>query len=471
MGWLGKLFRFKLTDYGTSSPLPPANTEGMTRDVAHELPVTRDILAGGLADWPDDVYDQNPTGHALIRRCPPILTAIEKRARGIAKLDWTVQGGNPARAEAFKEWFDGCVGWPAYFAWMEWAHAEGYRVHQIKKYEGEESKKWTVADWRMGGRRKWKAGATDGKGTVHWDGTRLSSVKQIRTTPLGPMVDLDPQELPRNEFALYRPGSGSNPEGDMDLMLILLDIATDWKTGRLNASKYVEIYGVPIRGYEKNLENMRPGAVTGTMDAIAAKISAVKAGGTVAMPTGDALKLFQPQGSALTDLWSHMRELAGLVWLLLLDNKLTQDTADAGGTGSSTVGLSEKDIAILVAAMGQAEVINTDIVPWAVENNDFPPLADGEEECYFWPEPPKATDAGEMEAGDDEDPADADPLEAGDSNPAMDDVRMSVVRDTLESVTCGGMTPESAKLYLRESVGNDYAEMVDAAITKHPIEL
>lgn len=466
MGWFkNALTRFRLTDYGTNGPLPTADTEGGKRDVAHEQPVTRDILAGGLADWPDDVYDQNPTGHALIRRCPPILTAIEKRARGIAKVDWTVRGGNPARAEAFKEWFDGCIGWPSYFAWMEWAWAEGYRVHQIKEYDGDEDKKWTVADWRMGGRRKWKAGPTDGKGTVHWDGTRLSKVKQV--TPIGVglgfTAEYEPEQLPRNEFAIYRPGSGSNPEGDMDLMLILLDIATDWKTGRLNASKYVEIYGVPIRGYEKNMENTRPGAVSGVMDAVAAKISAVKAGGTIAMPTGDALKLFQPQGSALTDLWAHMRELAGLVWLLLLDNKLTQDTADAGGTGSSTVGLSEKDIAILVAAMGQAEVINTDIVPWAAERNDFPKLNEGEEECYFWPEPPKATDAGEIEAGDDEDTADADPLEAGDSNPAMDDVRMGVLRDTLESVACEGMTPAAAKLYLRESIGRDYAEMVDAA--------
>lgn len=423
MGWFEKLFRFKLTDYGTDGPLPQGNTEGSTRDLAGELPVTRDILAGGLADWPDDVYDQNTLGHALIRRCPPILTAIEKRARGIAKLDWNVEGGNPARAEAFKEWFDGCVGWSGYFTWMEWAHAEGYRVHQIKKYEGDEQKKWTVADWRLGGRRKWKAGPTDGKGTVHWDGTRLAKVRQVTAGPTGFVADYDPMELPRNEYALYRPGSGSNPEGDMDLMLILLDIATDWKGGRLNAAKYVEIYGVPMRGYEKNLQNARPGTVSGTLDGVAAQISATKSGGTVAIPTGDALKLFQPNGSALTDLWAHMRELAGLVWLLLLDNKLTQDTADAGGTGSSTVGLSEKDIAILVAAMGQAEVINTDIVPWAIENNpDFPPLNEGEEECYFWPEPPKATDAGEM-GTDGEDPMDADPTEPGDSNPAMEDVR------------------------------------------------
>lgn len=376
----------KLDPPKPATPLPEAQG-GNNRDLAAEIPFSRFLLAGGLADYADDVYDLDPQGYAIIRRCPPIVAAVRKAGQRVCKLDWQVKGGNPARAAAFKEIFEQAIGWPGYFTWQTWALFEGYRVMQIKEAQAKEGR-WTVPDWRLGGRRKWKAGPTDGKGTVHFDGETLASVQEVTALEIKKS-----EALPRDEFVIFRPGAGSNPEGDFELPLIAYDIAKDWKNGRLNASKYVEIYGVPMRGYEKNIEKMRPGAVEGVLEAARDKVQQLKTGSVIALPSGDKLTLFEPQGHALADLWGHMRELAGIVWQLILFTKLTQDTADAGPTGSSSVGLSEEDAAMLVLGMEHAEALNTDFVPWADARNELPPLGEDEHECYFWPEPPKSADA------------------------------------------------------------------------------
>lgn len=425
MGWLKRLTKLALKDYGTNgNPIPTANTEGMTRVAAGEQPVTRDYFSGGLADWPDDVYDLDATGYDTIRRCPAILIAVDKMAAALSKLDWQVRGGNAARAAEIKEGWEQTIGWVKYFQRMTWARVEGYHVMQIVK-AAEQRGKWATNDWSNCGARKWKAGAANGKGTVHWDGTRLVKVAEIASgVPMFAMRDgktgnvSEAEELPRDEFVIFRPGGGSNPEGEYEYGLVAYDIAKDWKAGRQNASKYVDIYGIPMRGYEKAVDKMRPDRISGALEAAALKVVNTPAGGTFGMPTGDSLKLFQPTGNALGDLWNHLNQLAGLVWQIFFGQKLTQDTQDAGATGSSTVALSEKDTAVLAFAMEHAEALNKDWLPWFVSENEteLTPLGEDEAECYLWPEPPKVTDAGNMDGEDVDDP-DADPMEPGAANP------------------------------------------------------
>lgn len=427
MSWFRNILtRFKLTDYGTTGqPMPTANSEGMTRVLAGEAPVTRDMFSGGLASWPDDVYDLDQEGYDTIRRCSPLLIAVDKMAAALSKLDWQVRGGNPTRAAEIREGWEQTIGWPKYFQRMTWARVEGYHVMQIVKAK-EQRGEWITNDWSNCGARKWKAGSLNGKGTVHWDGTRLAKVAEIAsgvpafvTKDGGKTTDINQAMLlPRDEFVIFRPGGGSNPEGETEYGLIAYDIAKDWKAGRMNASKYVDIYGIPMRGYEKAIDKMRPGAISGSLEAVQAKNAGLVSGASFTMPSGDSLKLFQPTGNALGDLWAHMNQLAGLVWQLFFGQKLTQDTQDSGQTGSSTIALSEKDTAVLAFAMEHAEALNADWLPWYVGENDakLTKLAEGESECYLWPEPPKMSDAGNME-GEDTDNPDADPSEPSNANP------------------------------------------------------
>jgi hypothetical protein len=104
----------------------------------------------------------------------------------------------------------------------------------------------------------------------------------------------------------------------------------------------------------------------------------------------------------------------------LLNNSLTSSTADSGPAGSSTVHLSEEDNAVLVGAMQIAEAMNADLIPYLFRINDgfadVPELGDDEPECYFWPEPPKQADAGNM--GEDGEPMDDPALEEDPTKPA-----------------------------------------------------
>lgn len=410
MGWREKLVKFILPDYGLTSNAPVVTAEPM-QDVAVQPPTTRDMLAHGLAQWPEEVYELDPDAYALIRRTPPILTAVNKSADAICKLDWTVRGGNAQRAQAFKDLWERSMGWPDYFAWQQWAKVEGWRAYQQKPLhdpDKTEKTKLNPTDWRMGGRRKWRAGPHNGVGTLAWDGVRLMRVESVNNgipsygaTP----EDREAAELDKAQFVIFRPGGGSSPEGEHDIGLACYDTATAWRDAMKNAKRYVEIYGVPMRAYEKRMSKTRPTNVATSMRTGVDALNAMEGGNPASLPEGDMIRLFQPQGSALTDLWNHMDQLAAVVWTLFLAQSLTQTTMDSGPTGSSTVSLSEKQIAILADAQRHAEALNAQWVPWAAELNAeaLPPLAEGEEECWVWPEYPSMTDAGNMDKPGEED--------------------------------------------------------------------
>jgi len=371
----------ELKDYGVTQPLPPTQKiEG--RDYGTELPVTRHPLAGGIAEWDDPVFTEDPAVYTKFVESAPTNMAITKLGKRAAALDWVIVGEGP-RAEALQEIIDNSLCWDEYVQWMVWALLEGVRFIQMKPAASPEGtglngQPWIVPDFFMGGRRKEKAG-----GTIQWDGHRIVEVQQTTGLEARPA-----KELPYDEFIIFRPGGGSSPEGDHFLARCLLPVADDWLNARRNTREYMNLFGIPARVLRKKLDEITPDKVTTALQTALNKIKDQQFQNAVALSMDEEYNLMEPRGQGFADMITYLRYLEGVANQLIVLNTLTSDTAESGPAGSSGVHLSEEDKAILIIAIALAESFNRYGLPWIHKRNPhIPALQEGETEPYLWPQP------------------------------------------------------------------------------------
>lgn len=394
--------RLAVEDFGHDPNIKTANTKGGRADVGYDEPIGRSAEAGNAAQWPDPVFELNPKGHYLVRTAPPALIAFNKAGSRVAKLDWTVQGGNAKRREQFKYMIEHTPGWASMLKWCCWAEADGLRIYQIKTLDPKlNPSQWQLPDLRGGGRLKLQAG-----GMMHWDGNNLYVARAAN----GMMLKEPELVKDRDQFMIHRPGGGSSPEGDLDLGVALLNLCESWWDGFHADKIYKKRYNQEI--YTTGRRKIAPPNVQASYRAAAAAMVQLnEAGpeGVIVVSDEDDVKLRQLQTNGLQDLWGGIDKLAGIIYLLILGTKITSDTSDAAGVGSSGVGLSEELTAALGIAGGIAETINADLIPWYANRNEemLEPLGEDEEECYIVPQAPKASDQGDIETGDVDDRDDA----------------------------------------------------------------
>lgn len=366
--------KLKLPDHGVTSDagsIPPGVTD--ETDVGAVLPVIRDVLAGGIAKWEDTVFNIDATGYQLIRTCPAVLGSVQKLAYRTAALDLVVVGEGE-RAEAIQEITDQAEGVPEMIEWATWARPEGLRFMQIKEARSLEGENiWTVPNFIGGGRKKQNAG-----GQIQWDGTRLMQIFQ--TTGV---AKTDPKVLPLENFIIFRPGAGSNPEGDLELGIALYRVAYNWTEAFKSMDKLTELFSVPMRILEKKVNKVRPTQVPTILTDGAVKLAAQQRDQVFAMSSEDVIKLLQPLGRPLNDMVEYAVYLEGVVDQLLLGNTLTSQTMEAGPAGSSMVHLSEEDKFVFHNAHLIAQPLNTHLIPWIERKNELPELAEGEQEPYY----------------------------------------------------------------------------------------
>lgn len=362
-----------LPDYGTSGPLPEQGVAGEV-ELAPQLPVTRDLLAGGIAEWDDDVYNVDPEAYQLMRTCPCVVSPVNKLAFRTASLDLVVVGEGE-RAKAIQDIIDQSVGMPELIEWLTWARIEGVRFCQIKRAATREGGNiWIVPCFLGGGRKKQKAG-----GTIQWDGRRLVEVQQ--TTGV---THHSPKSLPTESFITFRPGAGSNPEGDLELGMACYRIAYNWNEALKNMDAYMELYGVPARIIKRKLDKAKPTQVNTLLTDAAQRLALMRNDKQMALSDEDVIELLEPKGKGFEDLTKYAQYLEGVVQMMILLNTLTSDTKQAGPAGSSTVHLTEEDRAVWYNAHLIAEVLNTQLLPWIkAKNPDLPPLGEGESEPHL----------------------------------------------------------------------------------------
>lgn len=395
----------KMKDYG----LPAKATDEPT--LGAELPVTRNVLAGGIAEWPDLVYDLDPNAYHLIRRCPAIFSPVKKLAVRTAKLDWVVIG--EGQAEDVQTILDASQHLSAAIEWLMWGLVEGVRFMYMDPYEDPETK-FITGNFTNGGRKKINAG-----GNVAWDGTRL--VTERKTTGVD---QTETEELNIKEWIIFRPGAGSNPQGDPELGLIAYDIAKDYLEARKNQAAYMELHGIPTRVIKKKLDRVRSTQVQGILGDAAERYAKIKNNQALALQQDDAVELLEPKGKGFLDMIEFNRYLAAEFQMAILGNTLTSDTASSGPAGSSEIHLSEEDEYVYFYALQIAEALNMHYLPWLGNQNNIDvsslkivPMPQGQRDGVE-DEGDKTDDLQTDQAGDIDTPGevDVDPVEEAINN-------------------------------------------------------
>lgn len=369
-------------DYDRGSTSIRETVSGGDRiELGGELPTSRLFEAGGIADWPDPVYDIDPDGYRVIHNCAPVIETVDKRGIRIAKLNWGVIG-NGARADAYREIIEQAKSWTDMIKWLNWADVDGARFMQIKSSQAREgsTEPWVVPDFWMGGRKKFKAG-----GDIQWNGRSLVRVRRATG-----VATAQPAYLPQWQFIIHRPGAGSNPEGDSSIGIAVYRIAHAWEEALKNTEAYMELFGIPIRVFKARFGKIRPDQVTGVMNSVADRLKLMKENKQGVLADEEIIDLIEPKGQGFKDMIEYAKYLEGLLDQLFLSNVLTSKVDDAGRTGDTSVHLSEEGESIYAGAMQIAETLNRCLIPWIERKNpDLPELADGEFEPYIWPEPPE----------------------------------------------------------------------------------
>lgn len=346
-----------------------------------ELPYTNEQRVGGyeVPKFRDKISDLNPDAYSMMRSCKATLQPIKKLGQSISCIPLKVVGEGP-RAEAIQAIHDQAHAFPAFIRDAVWAYYEGVTFHQIKvgaTREGPDA--WIIPSFKGGTFRKINAGGTMAPYIV---GSNVVKQRQYETTIAG--EESLEASYPRDEFIVFRPGNGTNPEGDLDLGLCAYKAAQFYNFVEKILQAYAERHGLPREVFQTAWGKMRPTQLETLGLQKARTIAGAKPGEILQMGVADLLKIVEPSGQSASFLLELKREIAGDVHKLILLQELTSSTKDAGPAGSSTVHYTEEQKAIRSVAKDIEESLNDDYLPWIIRNNpDLPPLGENDSEVYF----------------------------------------------------------------------------------------
>jgi hypothetical protein len=406
------------------TPGTPSVPSSETEDIAYELPTTLNSLAAGIAKWDDPLKTLDTDSYLKLFNCPAIIKSIRKLTIRTSKLDWTivdpqakeVAPQEPAtmtpeampekpgmalavlpqfdapppppepktskRAQQITEIFSRILGWSDFIENCTWALPEGMRIHQIKTAV---VGKWKVPDFTMGGRRKYNAG-----GDIEWDGTKLVQVMKATGQEVR-----DAKILPIEQFAIHRPGPGSNPEGDLNLGVALFNaVARPHNRAIAAGDDFIRLAGVPYRIMSAKLDKVTASTKSRVLGEMKTQAQGMVSGAAGAMSDDNVVKLLQADPRGLTGIVEWLRYLESVADDIITLAVLTggSGTSNANRTGDTMVQRDNEDEGAFFNAMQIAATFNRYVLPWIVRNNEdeLEPLADGEAEVYLWPGDPDA---------------------------------------------------------------------------------
>jgi hypothetical protein len=491
------LFSRKKTAKATASAAEQHNAQPTYKDLSHipeepvikdeelagELPVTHNALAGGIPKWEDALHELDAEAAIKIRRCLAVKKPVRKLAIRVSKLDWTVvgtksekkkepkptpgaqppvaprsplaqqitpdiqlaassddntspdldsgeavepvdpldeikpdlddpkeamkpspdelggtEGGGEAstqtRAEAIAEIWDQIPAKLEMFEHFVGSLLDGTRFQQIKTIRPDDPSnrsggKWAVPDLYMGQRHRYNAG-----GDMEWDGAN-TLVQVERTTG---EATRKTTRLPIDQFMVHRPGPGSNPEGDLDLGVAVYNaVVYPWNNAVTSTELWVRIFGVPATLMGANTKKARPDKVNSILTDRAKKMQMAmgEQGSVTALSNEELVNLLQADPNGLNGMVQYMQYKEALMDDVLTMAALTSSAgvSQANRTGDTSEQKDNEDEAAFAAGVQIAHTINKYLLPWILRKNpNIPPLAEGEEEVYLWPQDPQPDD-------------------------------------------------------------------------------
>lgn len=409
-------------------------------EIAAELPITSNALAGGIPKWEDPLLELSSTAYIETRRCLAIKKAVRKLSIRTAKLNWTMVGpktpkrapkhssplaaaitpdtlkleADPAlvaaitpdavtaapaqtqtRAEALAEIFGQIPGWSDFIEHCTGSLVEGTRFQQVKTIDANDPRNrsqgaWIIPDLYMGQRHRYNAG-----GDIEWDGA--SQLVQVEKTT--GEARRAARILPLDQFAIHRPGPGSNPEGDLDLGVALYNgVVKPWNRGITSGDLWVRLFAIPAVLMGAKIDAARPDRVPSILAERAQKFAQAlqSPGSTTALSNAEVVQLLQADPGGLTGIVEWQRYLESQVDDVLTLAALTSSAGltQANRTGNTAEQKDNEDEAAFANAVQIAETFNRHILPWIIEKNaaTLPPLGSGEPEVYLWPNDPNEGD-------------------------------------------------------------------------------
>jgi SPP1 gp7 family putative phage head morphogenesis protein len=358
-------------------------------ELAPELPVRDNYLAGGAPEWHDAVPDDlNADAYRIIRTTPATLQPINKLAKQVGSRRVVVNGDEGSELVPFlQKCWDNSKGVASILRWLAWAHgAEGLRYSLLKSvWAGDIA----AFDFRRCGRLKAKAGGVlsptaDGQIVKETEyATSRSVTEEQRKT----------QPMPRNRFVAYRPGGGSNPEGDTELAWALLNIAIADQRAEKNWELIHDRQAIGTLLLRKSNGNARADQISSIRSSDAEKLATMQGRmGVVNLPPEALVEALKPNIAGHQMSRERREHLAFEAHKLVLDNVLSSNVADTE-RGNTAGHIGEEALAVACVCADLGETLTDDANPFIIAENErmgvpVPKLKPGERQPWLTLEPP-----------------------------------------------------------------------------------
>lgn len=374
----------------TKPPVTEPKRKPTQSELAPELPTTSNYLAGGTPEWHDPVPDTlNADAYRIIRTTASTLQPISKLAKKVGARQIRVNGDEGSkRVEFLQKCWDNAKGANSMLRWLTWAYsAEGVRFFLLK---GAWAGTTATFDFRRGGRLKAKAG---GVLSPTADGQIEKEQEYGSVAPGVTEEQRKPQKMPRSRFIMFRPGGGSNPEGDTELAWALLNIAIADQRAEKNWELIHDRQAIGTLLLRKPNGNARADQISSIRSSDAEKLAIMQGRvGVINLPPEALVEALKPNIAGHQMSRERREYLSFEAHKLVLDNVLSSNVADTE-RGNTQGHMSEEDMAVECVCVDLAATLTDDANPFIIAENErmgvsAPPLAPGEREPWLTLEPP-----------------------------------------------------------------------------------
>lgn len=363
-----------------------------TEDFVAQEPPLWAAFGDTMKSWKDPAYAVSAEAYLTARRNDVVTQPMGKFAEKIGAMSLTVVGQGKLRDELQKI-VDQAKGMSDGLEWLAWAKIEGVRFLSHRAVMDEQIG-YYVPDARGCGAMKWKAG-----GNIYWAGwaadldnpkRSIGKVPETNVDPEKPMSEKDGQWFDRKEWTVFRPGAGTNPEGELDIALQVFLIAESAQLLDKAMRIYSDRYSLPRELLKKMVDQLRPDEMASTFTSVKTRLATANARTRIPMNAQDALELLEPKGTTWGFLTEYRSMLERRVHKLICGEDVSSGGQESGDRGGRDMADKQLNSAAISFGKKIADALTNDWLEWVIEKNKglLPRLKSGEPKPYLALRPP-----------------------------------------------------------------------------------
>ena len=342
---------------------------------------------GLIKSYEDAAYKLNPDAYRTMLAQDAIAYPMQKFAERLSGMTLTVVGTGKRR-DKLQEIINAASGVGDMLAWFAYAKIEGVRFMSHRATFDEKSEMF-IPDFRGCGARKWKAG-----GTMYWEGWEADqerpekAIGKLEEQSLGDARDKDsaaPKWFDRKDWTVFRPGAGTSPEGDLDLIKQFYLLAESAQLLDKAMRVYADRYQLPREMLKEMIDKLRPDEYVSRMSAGAAKIKQSNSRQRMTMGAETVIELLEPKGTTWGFLTEYRAILEKRSYRLIFGEDLSLGGGEGGDRGGKELGNKEATSSIVAFGNRIADCLTEDWLPWVEQVNDaiLPKLKSSEPRPYL----------------------------------------------------------------------------------------